>query len=461
MPGRHRTAIGHHIGRHRQKVRHFTVLRRVGVVVVALVMAASSTAVAGLANLNSSLKSEDVTKLLGTDRPTDEAPTVKSNDPTDPFGGRALNILVLGSDSRQGDNSDYVHDQNPGLRSDVAMIFHISADRSRVNVVSIPRDTTVTIPPCTLSNGKTTGLNWTTKFNAAFSRGGVNNDIGDAAACTIHTIETNWKLRIDEYIVVDFAGFANMVNALGYVEMCIPNDMTSQKAHLNIKAGWHKIKGTQALALARARTGTGLGDGSDIDRLDRQHQMLYAIVQRVLGLNMFTNLPALYQFLGATLKTMTVSPDLGSVQKMAGLALSLRNVNSENIHAITMPWVSDPNITANVELAPQAAKVWKALKRDTPLPNSVLPADQRTASPTPAVPAPGDASASDMVASADAAATAAESGTASTAPATTVGGGTSDVASPSASATGMPSTGITSEKACKAYIRTHNQTEDS
>ena len=79
----------------------------------------------------------------------------KEPDPDDPNAGQAVNILILGSDQRDGENGE-IGGEVAGMRSDTTMVLHISADRSRVELVSIPRDSLVDIPSCTMTNGKTT-----------------------------------------------------------------------------------------------------------------------------------------------------------------------------------------------------------------------------------------------------------------------------------------------------------------
>src|SRR3954469_2888690 len=96
------------------------------------------------------------------------APTpTKPPDPDDPSAGRAVNILVLGSDQRDGVNGE-IGGVEKGMRSDTTMIMHISADRSWISIVSIPRDSLVDIPTCTMSNGTTTKAHHG-MFNSAFA----------------------------------------------------------------------------------------------------------------------------------------------------------------------------------------------------------------------------------------------------------------------------------------------------
>jgi LCP family protein required for cell wall assembly len=291
-------------------------------------------------------------------------------------------VAVFGSDSREGANGKLTDHAAEGLRSDVAMVVHVSAARDRIDIVSIPRDTTVTIPPCTLSDGTVSGLPWTTKFNAAFARGGEQGNLGDAAACAIKTLEEVSEVRIDQFVVVDFSGFVGMIDALGGVEMTIPNDMSSSKAKLKLTKGRHKLDGKTALAFARARTGEGLGDGSDLSRLDRQHELVAAIVRTATQKSLLTQTGELYSFVAAATETLTTSPGLGSVGTIAGLAFSLRHASPSAVTAITIPWATDPRDPANVVLAPDAQEVFDALAEDRPLPVTVADGEDPDSAPS-------------------------------------------------------------------------------
>lgn len=118
----------------------------------------------------------------------------------------ALNILLIGSDSRSGKgNAKYGHDEGGTARSDTTILLHLAADRKSATAVSIPRDLMVHIPACD-QNGHTTSAQFA-QFNWAFEFGGT--------ACTTRTVEQLTGVRIDHEMVVDFSGFKDMVNAVG------------------------------------------------------------------------------------------------------------------------------------------------------------------------------------------------------------------------------------------------------
>jgi LCP family protein required for cell wall assembly len=349
-------------GRHRRTVRHHRGWRAVALVVLAAGLAVGTVAAAMVIEFEQALVSYDPDHLL-TNRPSARAPTIAATDSRDPFAGRAVNILVLGSDSREGENQEIGGGDSGSMRSDTTLIVHVSADRRRIEAVSIPRDTLVPIPACRLSNGVTTSPAHT-KFNAAFSFGAtMGANVGDAAACTIQTVESITGIRIDGFVVVDFAGFVDMVDALGHVEVCVERDMASKQARLDVAAGCQDFDGTTALAYARARKGKGMPEGSDLARIGRQQQLLTAIVDRLQEMHLLTSFPDLYRFATATARSLTTSDNLGDAADLAGFALSLGAVTPGRIDFITAPYV-DAGDRANVLFAADADDLWDALAED-------------------------------------------------------------------------------------------------
>ena len=293
--------------------------------------------------------------------------------PTDhSFEGRAVNILVMGSDSRNG---QVVDDGTEGMRSDTAMIVHLSEDRSRMDVVSIPRDTMVQIPSCKLPDGSESDPSSYAIFNSAFSTGADNSsnpdDVKFAAACTIKTVEKLTNIRIDEYMVVDFTGFEKIVDSLGGVPMYVEEDVDDDRADLHLTKGCNTLNGAQALGYARARY--SLGDGSDISRIGRQQQLVAAMMRTAKSKNLLTDMTSLYGFATSALETLTVSEGLGGVDKLAGLANSAADIGMDNINFITMP-VEQDAYDANrvVPIRSKANAVWDALRNDEPVPEDAV-----------------------------------------------------------------------------------------
>lgn len=330
--------------------------------VVAIILAALMAVSLGLGyavyqDLNNNVQSEEYTDFLQEER------NVTADDPLE---GRALNYVLIGSDSRADGNSELGGgDATDGQRSDTTIIAHISEDRSRVDLVSIPRDSIVDIPSCKLNNGNSTSPDTNAQFNAAFAKG---DNLPSAVACTIATIEENTGLYIDGYAVVDFVGFESMVDSIGGVKFNVPEDMVSKKADLDLKAGEQTLNGHDALAYARARTfEVGGGNGSDLERIERQQDLLKAFADQLLSAQTLSNPQKTYDVTESVLQSLTVSPEIGSVGSMAGFAYSLRNISSDNINFYTVPnepWYVDNN---RVVWTDEADSYWENISNDVPV----------------------------------------------------------------------------------------------
>ena len=293
----------------------------------------------------------------------------------DSFEGRAVNILVVGTDSRSGASGELGAgdaDDVPGLRNDSTMVIHVSADRSRVQIVSIPRDTLVDIPACKHRDGTTSEPTSDDMFNNAMvygSNGGDDpEDIAPGIACVKSTVEKLSGMSIDAFMVVDFAGFINMIDALGGVWFNIPEHIEDESAQLYIDAGCWKLSGTHALAYMRSRKGQG--DGSDISRIGRQQQLISAMLRELQEKNYVTDPGALINFLQAAISAVNVSDNLGNASSDASLLINvLQKVDRTNIQFVTMP-VEEPSWDPNRRIPsdPMAHNVWTALKNDQALP---------------------------------------------------------------------------------------------
>jgi LCP family protein required for cell wall assembly len=295
--------------------------------------------------LNSNIKTVDINAALGTDRPA--ASTTG-----------AMNILILGSDSRSGGNSELAGGADDGTaRSDTAMVVHINEAHTHADVVSIPRDTLVTRPTCGTKVGASDVM-----FNTAYEVGG--------ATCAVKTVESMTGLRMDHYVEVDFQGFAKLVDALGGVTVTTTVDINDTDSGLHLKAGTHKLTGTQALEFVRTRH--GVGDGSDLGRIELQQQFVKSLMAQVQNLGLLTDPVKLYELASTATSSVTTDSDLGSVASLVSFAESMKSVKSSDITAVTMPNTtapSDPNRV--VALEPQATELWTALKNDAAVPKSV------------------------------------------------------------------------------------------
>ena len=310
----------------------------------------------------------NVTTIAVTDLLNDRPPT-STPDPSDPNAGAAVNILLLGSDTREGENAA-LGGTDESVASDTTLVVHLSADRSRVEIISIPRDSVVDVPECRLTNGKVLPPVDDTMFNHAFSRGWFNGgDLTSATACTMATVESLTGVYLDGAVVADFSGFSAMVEALGGVPITIPEAISSPKAGgLVLDAGPQVLSPWEATQLSRARTGTGWGleIGSDLKRIERQQALLGAMATAVAEKNLLTDLPALTRFVDAATKSLTVSDSISSLRDLTGLARSLRSTDLDDIVFTQVPVVDSPSEPGRVVWTAEAEALWERIRADQP-----------------------------------------------------------------------------------------------
>jgi LCP family protein required for cell wall assembly len=233
-----------------------------------------------------------------------------------PVAGNALNFLVLGSDTRDPANVG-------GSRSDTIILLHVSKDRGSAQAISIARDTWVHIPKS--ADGRHGNVD--AKINAAFAWGGP--------ALTVQTVEAYTGVRIDHVLMVDFAGFRQIVDALGGVTVDVPVAFTSTHS-LNADSirhfaqGPQKMGGAAALDYSRERYAFS---GGDFARIQHQQQVIRAILSRAASGGILTDPAQLNAFLKATAKSVTVDDTLN----IFTMATDLRHLRGDNLTFVTSP----------------------------------------------------------------------------------------------------------------------------
>ena len=225
----------------------------------------------------------------------------------------------------------------------------------------------VDVPSCSTANG-TIPAQYYVQFNSIFANAySYGGDLASAAGCTVNAVNALTGLDIQEVVVVDFQGLSSMIDALGGVDICIPFDTQDTYTGLDLKRGMQHLDGTQATQYARMRHGTGT-DGSDVMRTTRQQYLIKALLNEALSKNLFTNSPQLYQLARAALESLNISDGLADAATLAGLAMSLKNLDSSRLYAQTVPVVADPyNPTARVVWSDAADAVWEKLRLNQPL----------------------------------------------------------------------------------------------
>jgi len=243
--------------------------------------------------------------------------------------GGAENVLLVGSDNREGTGDTFAQaapgqEQVIGQRSDTVMLAHIAKGHQKATVVSLPRDSWVTIPAYTDTKGVAHPAH-KDKLNAAFSLGG--------APLLVDTVQQLTGIHIDHYAEIDFAGFQNMVNALGGVNVCLTKAAHDKNTGINLSAGEHHLDGKTALAFVRQRYGLALGD---LDRIKRQQQFMASMMRQVERAGTLANPLKLNAFLDALTKSITVDSGM-SLTDMTKLAVKLKGLTTGNVVLTTLP----------------------------------------------------------------------------------------------------------------------------
>ena len=275
--------------------------------------------------------------------------------------GEPLNILVMGDDTRDGAGNAI--DGEGGGGSDTTILVHLSADRSRAYAVSIPRDSIVDRPECTNSDADADVM-----WNAAYSVGGE--------LCTIEQFETNTDILIDHFVVVDFNGFGDMVDAVGGVPVCVPEDIDDPAHEIFVPAGDPSVlSGDQALDYVRARYVGELIQQNDISRIRRQQTFIAALVREVKSAGTLTRLDRVVNFLDAATKSLKTDEELGSITRLGKIAMQLQSIGLEQVKFVTLPteyYPTDSEFSGKVFWTPEAEQIWSLLNEDKVLPKRLL-----------------------------------------------------------------------------------------
>ena len=249
--------------------------------------------------------------------------------------GEAMNLLLVGNDSRAGATAAELQqlntEANAGLNTDTMILVHVPGDGSKASFVSFPRDSYVPIP----GHGSD-------KLNAAYAYGTQDapkaaSDAAKQAAgaqLLIKTISSLTGLRIDHYAEVDLLGFFKLSSVVGGVEVNLCNAVQDSFSGVDLPAGPQTITGEQALAFVRQRHGLPRGD---FDRIIRQQTFIAGMIRKMLSDNVLLDLGKQRQLVQAAADALTVDKTLN----LLNLAQQMQSVTPGNIDFQTIPYVGD------------------------------------------------------------------------------------------------------------------------
>ena len=310
---------------------------------------------------------------------TSDRPPANAHDST--------TFLLVGSDARVGMSSADLKrlgmgkggaDRVSGRRADTMLLVHVSSRHDSITAISLPRDSYVVIPAHEGTDG-TAVPERRNKLNAAYAIGGPQ--------LAVSTVELSTGVRVDHYVEVDFLGFAELVDAVGGVDICSPTALRDRKAHLNLPAGTSRLDGVTGLAYVRARN---IDARADLGRIERQQRFLAALVSRLTSTDVLLDPRSLVRFLDAALGAVRTDRDLTRTE-MVELATQLRHIAGRDVRFRTVP-IADPSYRPGGVGAvalwdePAAEEMFAAIRHDSAPPRkegsaatavTVSPADIR------------------------------------------------------------------------------------
>ncbi|MCC3653569.1 LCP family protein [Streptomyces sp. S07_1.15] len=295
-------------------------------------------------------------------------------------GGDGLTFLLVGTDGRDRITAEqrrkYRLGGEPCHCTDAILLVHLSADRRRAGVVSIPRDSYAELPADAESGGEDgagggtgdgsgsgaegTGGGRPVKINSVYAEGGPR--------LTVRTVENLTRVRIDHYLEVDFSSFIRTVDLLGGVDICTTRPLRDPRSGLDLPAGTSRLDGGEALAYVRARH---LDAEGDLGRMRRQQLFLAALMDRAAESGLLLNPVALDRAAGQLLRSVRADPGLGP-EELIGLGRAMRGFTAASSEFVSVP-VADPDhrvpgIGSTVLWdQPKAEALFEALREDRPL----------------------------------------------------------------------------------------------
>ncbi|MGW0777571.1 LCP family protein [Streptomyces sp. NPDC002835] len=353
---------GHRRGgsRRRAKRGKRRILRGIAITVSVVVLGTAGAGYLYYEYLNSKLQKDDLT--LGNAMPDHKANAA---------GQTPLNILLIGSDARDSKANQKLGGAKetfdaPPL-ADVQMLVHLSADRSNVSVISMPRDTLVKIPECTDPDApeETYPSSELALTNESLGRGGPG--------CTVATWYELTGITIDHFMMIDFAGVVSMADAIGGVPVCVEQNVHSRTqdgkgSGLKLEKGTTYIQGEQALQWLRTRY--GFDDGTDLARAHGQHMYMNSMIRELRKNTKLTDPNKLRKLAEAAIDSLTVDKGIDTVKDLYDLGTQLKSVPTARITMTTMPnrYSTRPGLEGKVEPMPgDAEQLFRMVREDIPL----------------------------------------------------------------------------------------------
>ncbi|MFE7116372.1 LCP family protein [Streptomyces sp. NPDC057654] len=293
-------------------------------------------------------------------------------DRVDPFGGLSnrpgsgggMNILLVGTDGRDkitpAEKARYHLGGEPCHCTDTIMLVHLSADRDRASVVSLPRDSYAEIPEHTEPSTGRRRAAHPQKLNAAYAEGGPG--------LTVRTVEHMTGVHLDHYLEVDFTSFMKTVDVLGGVQVCTPRPLKDAYSGLDLPTGTSNLNGGQALQYVRSRH---LDGASDLGRMQRQQRFLASLIHQATDSGVLLNPMKIQDLASAMLGSVRADRGFGSTDILA-LGQAMKDFTPASSEFASVPLgdmnYSVPNVGSTVKWdETKARRLFQSIREDRPI----------------------------------------------------------------------------------------------
>jgi LCP family protein required for cell wall assembly len=292
-----------------------------------------------------------------------------------------FNVLAVGADNIAGQDAAF-GDRDASL-NDVNILLHVSADHTSATVVSFPRDLVIPGPACTdPDTGRDYSAVSAQPLNTAYARGGLG--------CVVATVSTLTGLDIPYAGLFTFGGTVAMSDAVGGVPICLEEAIEDPFSGLDLPEGVSIVQGQQALAYLRSRK--GVGDGGDLSRISSQQAYMSSMMRVMKSDETLTDVSKVFGLANAAAENVILSNTLSPLPTMVSLALTLKDLDLNNMTFVTFPTVPYPvDVNKLIPSETLAEELVAKLQNDEPIQldanalrdGSIVNADGTTTDPVP------------------------------------------------------------------------------
>lgn len=266
-------------------------------------------------------------------------------------------VLLVGTDECGAVSTQKLGERcidEDGIRNDVNLLVHVSAEPRRVSVVSLPRDLVVEVPDCTREDGTVASGSQRAVINTVFERAGLS--------CVAKTVTAISGVDIGFAAKLSFDGVMEITDAIGGVEICVGGTgIRDRHTDIDWEPGLRTVSGYEALQFIRVRK--GIGDGSDLARISNQQQYMSRLARTILSSETLTDVPKVLRLANVVADNVDPSDELANPVRLAQLGLAMKDVPFDDFAFLQLPTLEDPadrnRVVVNEEAA---APMWAAIR---------------------------------------------------------------------------------------------------